>query len=154
MAKEYEFLDDYTVGEKLVSPARTMTETDIVSFASLTGDWHPLHTDVEYAAKTPFEGRIAHGMLTLSIGMALLFRLGPYSSLLPKSFIAFYGMDNIRFTAPTKIGDTLHCEAEIIELTDKGEDKGVLTSHNQIINQKGEVVVSYIMKCFCGKRTK
>ncbi len=152
MAKEYMYLDDYTVGEKILSPARTITETDIVNFAGFTGDWHPLHTDVEYASQTPFKSRIAHGMLTLSIGMALPFRLGPYSSYLPKSFIAFYGMEEIRFTAPTRIGDTIHCEVEVIGITDKGKDKGILTIRNQIKNDKGETLVSFVMKLFCGKK--
>jgi len=152
MAKEYEHLDDYAVGERFISPARTITEADIINFASLTGDWHPLHTDVEYAAKTPFKERIAHGMLTLSIGMVLPFRLGPFSSFLPKSFIAFYGMDNVRFTTPTKIGDTIHCEVEVTEITDKGKNRGVLTTQNQIKNQRGEVLVSYVIKVLCGKR--
>ncbi len=152
MLKEYEYLDDYTVGEKIVSPARTITESDIINFAGLTGDWHPLHTDVEYAAKTPFKGRITHGMLTLSIGMVLSFRLGQYSSYIPKSFIAFYGMDEIRFTAPNRIGDTIHSEVEVIDITDKGKDKGILTIRNLIKNQKGELLVTFIMKLFCGKR--
>jgi 3-hydroxybutyryl-CoA dehydratase len=154
MIKEYEYLDDYSIGEKMISPAKTITEADIVNFAALTGDWHPLHTDVEYAKNTPFGSRIAHGMLVLCIGQALPFRLGQYSSYLPKSFIAFYGMENLRFTAPTRIGDTIHCEVEIIEITDKGNDKGVLTASNQIKNQRGEVVASFIMKEFCGKRPK
>ena len=152
MAKVYEYLDDYTVGEKITSPARTITEADIINFAGFTGDWHPLHTDVEYAAKTPFKGRITHGMLTLSIGMALPFRLGPYSSYIPKSFIAFYGMDEVRFTAPNRIGDTIHCEVEIIEITDKGKDTGVLTTHNLIKNQRNEILVSFVLKLFCGKK--
>jgi len=152
MTKEYEYLDDYSIGEKIISPTRTITETDIVNFASFTGDWHPLHTDIEYAAKTDFKGRIAHGMLVLSVGMALPFRLGPYSSLLPKSFIAFYGMDEVRFTAPVKIGDTIHCEVEIIEIVDKKNDKGVLITKNLIINQKNKVVLSFKMKLFCGKK--
>ena len=152
MAKVYEYLDDYAVGERFVSPARTITEADIVNFAGITGDWHPLHTDVEYAAKTPFKERIAHGMLTLSVGMVLPFRLGPYSSFLPRSFIAFYGMENVRFTAPTKIGDTIHCEVEVTEITDKGKGRGVLTTQNQIKNQRGEVLVSYVIKVLCGKR--
>ena len=59
------YFEDYTLGERFVSPARTITEADIINFASLTGDWHPLHTDVEYAKSTPFGERIAHGMLTL-----------------------------------------------------------------------------------------
>jgi acyl dehydratase len=152
MSKEYEYIDDYAVGERFISPARTVTEADIVNFAGLTGDWHPLHTDVEFAAKTPFKERIAHGMLTLSIGMVLPFRLGPYSSFLPRSFMAFYGMENVRFTAPTKIGDTIHCEVEVTEITDKGKGRGVLTSQNQIKNQRGEVLVSYVIKVLCGKR--
>ena len=152
MSKEYEYLDDYAGGERFISPARTITEADIINFAGLTGDWHPLHTDVEYAAKTPFKERIAHGMLTLSIGMVLPFRLGPYSSFLPRSFMAFYGMENVRFTAPTKIGDTIHCEVEVTEITDKGKGRGVLTSQNQIKNQRGEVLVSYVIKVLCGKR--
>ena len=152
MAKEYEYLDDYTIGEKMISPARTITEADIVNFAGFTNDWHPLHTDVEYAAKTPFGGRITHGMLTLSIGMALPFRLGPYSSYLPKSFIAFYGLDEVRFTAPTRIGDTIRCEVEIADITDKGKGKGILTVKCLVRNQRNETQVSFILKLFCGKR--
>jgi 3-hydroxybutyryl-CoA dehydratase len=152
MGKDYETLDDYAVGDRFISPARTITEADIINFAGLTGDWHPLHTDVEYAAKTPFKGRIAHGMLTLSVGMVLPFRLGPYSSFLPRSFIAFYGMESVRFTGPTKIGDTIHCEVEVTEITDKGPDRGVLTTQNSIKNQRGELLVTYVIKVLCGKR--
>jgi 3-hydroxybutyryl-CoA dehydratase len=152
MGKDYETLDDYAVGDKFISPARTITEADIISFAGLTGDWHPLHTDVEYAAKTPFKERIAHGMLTLSVGMVLPFRLGPYSSFLPRSFIAFYGMESVRFTGPTKIGDTIHCEVEVTEITDKGPDRGVLTTQNSIKNQRGELLVTYVIKVLCGKK--
>ncbi len=152
MGKDYETLDDYAVGDKFISPARTITEADIINFAGLTGDWHPLHTDVEYAAKTPFKERIAHGMLTLSVGMVLPFRLGPYSSFLPRSFIAFYGMESVRFTGPTRIGDTIHCEVEVAEITDKGPDRGVLTTQNSIKNQRGELLVTYIIKVLCGKR--
>ncbi len=89
-------------------------------------------------------------MLTLSIGMVLPFRLGPYSSFLPKSFIAFYGMESVRFTGPTKIGDTIHCEVEVTGITDNSPERGVLTTQNRIINQRGEVIVSYIIKVLCG----
>ncbi len=154
MAKEYMDLDDYEIGDRMVSPARTITEADIVHFAALTGDWHPLHTDVEYASGTPFQGRVAHGMLILSIGLALPFRLGPYSSYLPKSFIAFYGMEEVRFTAPTRIGDTIRCEVEVVDITKKGEDKGILTVRNRIINQRDETVVSFVMKLFCGRKSE
>ncbi len=154
MSKEYEYLDDYSVSEKFVSPARTITEADIVNFAGLTGDWHPLHTDAEYAAKTPFKGRIAHGMLTLSVGMVLPFRLGPYSSFLPRSFIAFYGMESVRFTGPARIGDTIHCEVEVTEITGKGAGRGVLTTQNRIVNQRGELLVAYVIKVLCGEKPR
>jgi len=150
--KEHMYLDDYEVGEIMISPARTITEADISNFAGITGDWHPLHTDVEYASQTPFKGRIAHGMLTLNIGLALPFRLGPYSSYLPKSFIAFYGMEEVRLTAPVRIGDTIHTRVEVVGVTDKGKGKGILTVRNHIINQKDETVASFVMKLFCGKR--
>jgi 3-hydroxybutyryl-CoA dehydratase len=145
------WFEDYSVGEKLVSPARTMTETDIVNYAGLTGDWHPLHTDAEFAQQTPFGGRIAHGMLTLCIGSSLLFRLGPYAGL-PKSFIAFYGMDSVRFTAPVKIGDTIRCEMEITALEEKDDKRGVIVSRNVIKNQRNEEVVVYVTRALAGRK--
>lgn len=154
MAKDYYYLEDYFVGEMIVSPGRTLTEADIVNFAGLTGDWHPLHTDVTYASQGPFGERIAHGMLTLSIASALPFRLGPYSSYLPRSFVALYGIDEVRFTAPAKIGDTLHCEVEVIDIVDKDEHRGVLATRHAVKNQSGELLITYIVKVLCGKRPK
>ncbi|MBT7697561.1 MAG: dehydratase [Desulfobacterales bacterium] len=150
---EKEYFEDYTVGEKFITPARTITETDIGMFAGLTGDWHELHTNVEYAKDTPFGVRIAHGMLVLAVGSALSMRLGKYVTT-PKAFIAFYGMDSIRFIAPTKIGDTIHLEFEVAELTEKDDKRGVITSKNTIKNQRGEECCVYISKVLAGRRPK
>lgn len=147
------YYEDYTIGEKLRSPGRTITETDIVMFAAFTGDWHPLHTNVEFAKKTFFGERIAHGMLTLCVGSALIFRLGMFVAL-PKSFIAFYGMDSVRFTVPTKIGDTIRCEVEIESMEAKDEQQGVISAKNSIKNQNGEDLVVYTTKILCGRRPK
>jgi len=147
------FYEDYAVGEKLRSPGRTITETDIVMFSAFTGDWHPLHTNVEFAKKTIFGERIAHGMLTLCVGSALMFRLGMYAAL-PKSFIAFYGMDSVRFTGATKIGDTIRCEVEIENMEAKDDERGVIAAKNSIKNQKGEDLVVYTTKILCGRRPK
>ena len=152
MAKVYEYLDDYSVGERFISPARTITEADIVNFAGITGDWHPLHTDIEYAAQTPYRERIAHGMLSLVVGMALPFRLGPYV-VLPKSFIAFYGMENVRFTAPVKIGDTIRCEVKIKSLTEKDAKRGIVEAENAIKNQRNEDVIVYTTKILVGRKS-
>lgn len=145
------YFEDYTIGEKLVSPARTVTEADIVNYASLTGDWHPLHTDIEYAKRTPFGERIAHGMLTLSIGLALPFRLGLYVAL-PKSFIAFYGIDKLRFTHPCKIGDTIHSEVEITDMITKDDQRGVIVSQNTIVNQNNKACVVYTSRMLAGRK--
>lgn len=146
-----EYYEDYKEGEVFTSPARTITEADIHAFAALTGDWHPLHTDVTYAAKTPFGERIAHGMLVLAVGSALGFRLGAFQ-VLPKSFIAFYGMEEVRFTGPVKIGDTIRLEAKIAALEAKDAARGIVTAKNRILNQRDEPVCVYTTKVLCGRR--
>ncbi len=145
------YMEDFTVGEKTITPGRTVTEADIVMFSALTGDWHPLHTNVEYAKKTPFGERIAHGMLVLVLGGALAFRMGQYE-FTPKTFIAFYGMDSVRFTNPTKIGDTLHLEIETLELTPKDDKRGLVTSKSSIKNQRGEDCCVFVSKFMCGRK--
>lgn len=145
------YFEDYREGEVFVSPGRTITETDIVLFSAFTGDWHPLHTDVEYAAKTPFKGRIAHGLLSLVVGMSSLFRLGPHV-VLPKSFIAFYGMESLRFTAPVRIGDTIHCEMTIKSLTEKDSKRGIIEAENVVMNQRGDAAIVFVTKIVAGRK--
>ena len=90
----------YQIGESWESRGRTVTESDLVMFAAFSGDWHPLHTDREWAQKGPFGQRIAHGMLTLSLATGLMvFK--------PGIVLAFYGIDRVRFVKPTYIQDTL-----------------------------------------------
>ena len=147
------YFEDFEIGERRTTPGRTITESDITAFAGFTGDWHPLHTDATYAAKTPFRERIAHGMLVLSAGSALAFRLGQYE-VLPKSFIAFYGMEDVRFTAPVKIGDTIHLEMKIEALEPKGDRRGIVVTRNEIFNQKDQVVCTYTTKILCGRQPR
>jgi 3-hydroxybutyryl-CoA dehydratase len=148
---EKNYFEDYRVGEVFVSPGRTITETDVVLFSAFTGDWHEIHTNVEYAAGTPFKGRIAHGMLSLVTGMALLFRLGPYV-VLPRSFIAFYGMDGVRFTAPVRIGDTIHCEMKVTALSEKDAKRGIIEAQSSIKNQKGETAIVFTTMIIAGRK--
>jgi acyl dehydratase len=100
------YFEDFKVGDRFVTRARTITEADIVNFAAFSVDWYPLHVDVEYARQTIFGERIAHGMLVLSAASGL-------TPLYDWAIIAFYGMDKLRFMSPTKIGDTIHVEIEI-----------------------------------------
>ena len=133
--------EDFKVGDKLVSRGRTITEADIVLFAAFSGDWYPLHTDKEYAAKSPFGERIAHGMLVLTAASGLM-------PLTEWAIVAFYGMDRVRFVGPTKIGDTIHVEAEVTEKKDKGERGGVVTFQQAVKNQRGEDVAVAAFKVF------
>ena len=141
-----DYFEDFQIGDKLITRGRTVSEADIVNFAALSGDWYRLHTDQEYAKKGPFGERIAHGLLVLSIASGLN---PPYDT----AVVAFYGMDNVRFTAPTKIGDTIHVESEVVDKQDKGELGGVVSWRQSVKNQKGEDVAVSIMKGLIAKRT-
>ncbi len=145
------YLEDYTIGEVLVSPSRTITETDLVNYAGLTGDWHRLHTDADYAATTPFGERIAHGLLTLVIGSTLILRYGPHCYL-PRSFIAFYGIDAVRFTGAVKIGDTVHSVNRVADIIEKDPKKGILHYHGEVLNQRDEVVLVWDARMLVGRR--
>jgi len=142
-----QYFDDFKEGQKTVTRGRPVTEADIVLFAAISGDWYPLHTNVEYAKNTPFGERIAHGMLVLTVASGLM-------PLYELAIVAFYGMDNVRFMEPTKIGDTLHVEAETVEKQDKGEIGGVVSLKQSVKNQRGETVASMIMKVLIAKSPK
>jgi 3-hydroxybutyryl-CoA dehydratase len=129
------YFEDHLLGSKTRTRSRTVTEADVVGFAGLSGDWHPLHTDVEYAAAGPFGERIAHGMLVLSIATGL-------APLDVDTVQAFYGIDKLRFINPTKLGDTIHVVSEVVELAPRGKTSGVICSEVSIVNQHGQVVAS------------
>ncbi len=148
---EREFFEDCRVGEKAVSPGRTITETDVVLFAAFTGDWMPIHSDAEYAKQTQFGERIAHGMLVLTIGSALPLRLGQFA-LLPKALMALYEVEKIRFVAPAKIGDTIHTECEVVRMTELDRARGLLVIRGDVKNQRGELVATYTQKLLVGRR--
>jgi 3-hydroxybutyryl-CoA dehydratase len=136
-----QYFEDFKEGEVFVSRGRTITEADIVNFAMFSGDWYPLHIDKEWAANTPFGERIAHGMLVLSAASGLM-------PLTEMAIVAFYGMDKVRFVGPTKIGDTIHVEAEVVERKEKGELGGVVTIQQKIKNQRDEELVLATIKIF------
>jgi 3-hydroxybutyryl-CoA dehydratase len=140
------YFEDFKVGQKEVTRGRTVTEADVTMFAALSGDWYPLHINEEVAKKSIFGGRIAHGFLVLSIASGFV---TPYEVAL----IAFYGMDKVRFTGPTRLGDTIHLETEVIELKDKG-DLGVLSSQWRIKNQRDEDVAVLVTKVAVAKKPK
>jgi acyl dehydratase len=127
--------NELAIGERRRSRGRTITETDVVSFCMLTGNWLELHSNVEFAKQTLYGQRLVQGSLVFSIVNALI-------AFSPEVVEAFYGVDRLRFLKPTFINDTLHARSEIIALRDKGERHGVATMLLQGVNQRGEIVMS------------
>lgn len=123
------------IGQTRTSHGRTMTETDVVNFCMLTGNWLELHSNVEFAKKALYGQRLVQGGLVFVVVNALL-------GFEPALIEAFYGVDKLRFVRPTFINDTLHARTEIIGLRDKGPDHGVATVLLHGINQRRETVMS------------
>lgn len=129
--------EDFAVGQTHTSAARTVTEGAVDLFAGLSGDFNPLHTDEERARQTPMKGRIAHGMLVLSMATGLINQLGIFEG----TTLALLGMDRIRWTAPVRLGDTIHAVLTVREARPSSKpDRGVVTCEVVVRNQAGEAV--------------
>ncbi len=122
------------IGQRSVSAGRTLTETDVVNFCMLTGNWLELHANAEFAKDTLYGQRLVQGSLIFSIGNALL----PFDSGVVE---AFYGVERLRFLKPSFIGDTIHSTAEITALRERGARHGVATLDLQVHNQRAETVM-------------
>ena len=133
------FFEDYKLDDKVTSGTRTITEADIVNFAGLSGDFVELHTNEEYARKSPFGRRIAHGALIFSISTGLMTQM----NLVNDTVLAFYGIDKLRFTGPVFIGDTVRVTKRVIELKEKDVERGIVTFETQVLNQNNEPVIVY-----------
>jgi|SRR3990172_7612453 len=132
--------DEFELGAIYDAQARTITEADVVSFAGLSGDFNPLHTDAEAAKNTSFGGRIAHGMLTVSIATGMANMTG----LMEGTTIALLEQ-NIKYTAPVKFGDTVRLQMEVIEKRESSKpDRGVVKLAARVLNQRDELVVDMI----------
>ncbi len=126
---------ELTVGDRQVSKGRTITETDVVHFCMLTGNWLEIHSNAEFAKHTLYGQRIVQGSLTFSIVNGML----PFD---PTVLEVFYGVDKLRFLKPTFIGDTLWARTEIIDLKKHhGNRHGIATLLLEGINQRSEVVM-------------
>ena len=131
------YFEEFAVGQKVVTMSRTVTETDVVSFAGLTGDFNQIHTDAHYAASTPFGQRIAHGLCVMSIASGLATLTG----IMEGTVLAFREVMEWKFSKPVFFGDTIHGELEIVET--KGYPRlggGAVIIKVDVKNHKGEVV--------------
>lgn len=133
-------LEDFAVGDVLETLGRTIEVSDLVAFAGLTGDHYPLHTDEEYAKKTRFGGRIAHGPLTFSIAVGQVALSGWYGD----AIVALLEGGPLKATAPVRPGDTIRvrCTVTAIE-PHKKPDHGVLHVHYDVLNQADDSVMTF-----------
>lgn len=126
-----EFEDDLL----LETRGRTITETDVVNFAGLSGDFNPMHTNAVFAESTQFGKRVAHGMLGLSIATGLAYQMG----FMEGTVIAFIGLD-WKFRAPVFIGDTIRVQLQVIKKREmRRAGGGFVTLDVKILNQNDEV---------------
>lgn len=134
------FFDEWVVGEEYISPSRTMTETDVVMFAAMSGDYNELHTSEEFMKSSQFGKRLVHGLLGLAVSHGLLFRTG----LLEGTAIAFLGVESWKFQAPIFFGDTIRIKVKVAEKrpSKTKPDRGVVKLFLEVIKQDDTVVQS------------
>lgn len=130
------FFEDFHLGDRFRSPSKTLTDAHFLFFAGMTGDAHPIHYDDEYARKTRFGRRLAHGLLLTSMTALGASTLGP---LIEDSIVAFVEQST-RFVSPAFIGDTLQPDHEVVAL-DRKRSAGLVTLRVTLTNQRGETVL-------------
>ena len=135
------YFEDFEIGKTYTTPRRTVTQTDIVNFACLSGDFNAPHVDHEFCRGQPYGEPIAHGPLVLAIAGGLMCQSGINDG----TIVAMMGVDRWRIHRPVKHGDTLHVAMTVQDkkLTSKG-DKGIVTFERAIRNQRGEDVHTMI----------
>ena len=135
------YAEDYPVGKGGETDGRTITETDVVNFAGLTGDYNPQHVDAEFAKGSIFGERIAHGMLVFTLAFGLWVREWKKYQW-PETKFAGHLNDKVSFLLPVKIGDTIRCRYKTIasRVSRSKPDIGLVTFGLQVVNQRAEVV--------------
>mgnify|MGYP000892252759 FL=1 len=134
------YFDEWNENEGFETRSRTITETDVVMFAGMTGDYNELHTNEEYMKGTQFGRRIVHGLLGLSISHGLLFRTG----FLDGTAIAFVGIEDWKFIAPIYFGDTIRARVKVAgKIPSKSKkDRGIIMLYLELLNQDNVIVQS------------
>ena len=128
----------------------TLTEAEIINFA-LAYDPQPFHIDVEAAAEAPFGELIASGLQTFALGWRMFLHEGLFSA----CSLGSPGVDELRWTAPVKPGDTIFTEAEVLEMRPSSSkpDRGTLRMGYRIVNQRSEPVLTMAILHILKKRS-
>lgn len=145
------YFEEFEVGQRFISAGRTITESDIVAFAGLSGDYNQIHTDAEFSKGTPYGQRIAHGLLVTSIASGLVTQSG----LIEGTVIAFREIDQWKFTRPVFIGDTVHVETEVVATKPlRRLGGGAVELTVSVVNQRQEVVMKGVWKVLIASKAE
>ncbi len=129
--------DEFDVGDEFTTASRTITESDVVTFAGISGDFNPIHMDKEFAEGTPLKGRVAHGILIASIATGL----GNQLAIFEGTTIAVLSM-TINYKAPVKFGDTVHLQLKVTEKKETSKPgRGIVAFQTNVFNQRDELVI-------------
>lgn len=131
------FYEDFDLGQTFDSLGRTVTDTDLSLFCMLSGDWHPLHSDEEYAQTTQFGRRVVGGVFGVALVTGAMSRWGIFE----QSVVAMLSISEWRFLEPIFVGDTLSVRMTVLDkrLTKSGTN-GIIDRGFAICNQRGGVV--------------
>ncbi|MFJ6130107.1 MaoC/PaaZ C-terminal domain-containing protein [Streptomyces griseoviridis] len=131
------FYEEFRVGDRFDSGARTLTGPDVAAFAEVTGDHNPLHASGATAADSPFGRPIAHGLLGMGLAVGLIEESGLHHG----TTIAMLGISDWRFPSPVFIGDTLSARMTITAKRPSSRPgRGVVTRRLELVNQAGAIV--------------
>ncbi|UCE37095.1 MAG: MaoC family dehydratase N-terminal domain-containing protein [Thermoplasmata archaeon] len=129
--------DEFEIGEEFTTASRTITESDVVTFAGLSGDFNPIHMDREFADNSPLKGRVAHGILVASIATGLGNQLGIFEG----TTIAVLSM-TINYKGAVKFGDTVHLLLKVTEKKESSKpERGIVIFETIVQNQRDETVI-------------
>ena len=133
------------MSEIVRSPARTVTEDDVVRFAELTGDTHPQHLDAAWVADSAFGERIAHGMLIASLAVGLV-------SFDPERVIALRRIRDLVFKRPVRLGDAIHVRATEAGRRAVDDETELVSWIWKIVNQRDQTVCQATLEALCRSR--
>ncbi len=133
--------EGWSVGQRVTTRGRTVTETDVVGYVNLVGYAESLFFDMEFLKERGHPRRMAPALLTCAIADGLIVQTG----VLHDYAVALLGVDALAARAPVYVGDTLRVEAEVTEVrpSKTKPDRGIVKSHQKVFNQSGEIVLEY-----------
>ena len=147
MVREQRWFEDFSLGERFVSPSRTMTEAIFAAFQTASGDTHPVHYDVEYCRARGMPNLLAHGFQTL---IHTAPGAGMFPFMVEDSLVGFLEQSS-RFLKPVYAGDTIYPALEVSKLT-PGRTTGVVALESSVFNQRRELVLEGMQTFLIRKR--